>query len=82
MEKMSEEQIQIVKSTAPVLAEHGIALITTFCKKNMLRDNSELNNVFNCANQLVDILFYTPFFLSSSSSSSSQFSSRERRTIV
>jgi len=52
--KMSQEQIQIVKSTAPILAEHGIALTTAFYK-NMLRDNKDLNNVFNSANQYVYI---------------------------
>ncbi|RMZ82336.1 hypothetical protein DV738_g1765, partial [Chaetothyriales sp. CBS 135597] len=47
---MTAEQMAIVKSTAPVLAEHGIALISHFYKR-MLGNHPELRNIFNSAHQ-------------------------------
>jgi nitric oxide dioxygenase len=42
--------MRIVKSTAPVLADHGIAITTHFYKR-MLDAHPELKNIFNVANQ-------------------------------
>lgn len=44
------EQEAIVKSTAPVLAQHGTAITTHFYKR-MLNNHPELRNVFNAAHQ-------------------------------
>ncbi|RMD39555.1 hypothetical protein DV735_g5587, partial [Chaetothyriales sp. CBS 134920] len=40
----------MIKSTAPVLAEHGVALISHFYKR-MLGNHPELRNIFNSAHQ-------------------------------
>ncbi|KAI0966087.1 flavohemo protein [Xylaria arbuscula] len=48
---LTPSQIAIVKSTAPVLKEHG-ETITTLFYKNMLDANPALRNVFNEANQI------------------------------
>lgn len=48
---MTKQQQDIVKSTAPVLAEHGIAITTHFYKR-MLEARPELKNVFNMAHQV------------------------------
>ncbi|KAI9098319.1 nitric oxide dioxygenase [Phlyctochytrium arcticum] len=47
---LTRSQTEIVKSTAPVLAEHGIAITTHFYKR-MLNNHPELKNVFNSAHQ-------------------------------
>ena len=47
---MTPRQIELVKSTVPVLREHGVALTTHFYKR-MLEGNPELRNVFNTAHQ-------------------------------
>lgn len=47
---MTREQTDIVKSTAPVLAEHGIAITTHFYKR-MLAARPELKNIFNMVHQ-------------------------------
>ncbi|KAH6673513.1 bacterial hemoglobin [Halenospora varia] len=47
---LSQRQMEIVKSTAPVLADHGIA-ITSHFYKSMLQNRPELKNIFNIANQ-------------------------------
>lgn len=47
---MTRQQKDIVKSTAPVLAEHGIAITTHFYKR-MLGAHPELKNIFNMAHQ-------------------------------
>jgi len=47
---LSAEQKEIVKSTAPVLSEHGIAITTHFYKR-MLDNHPELKNIFNSAHQ-------------------------------
>ncbi len=47
---LSARQIEIVKSTAPVLADHGIAITTHFYKR-MLDAHPELNNIFNTVHQ-------------------------------
>ncbi|KAF3929961.1 Flavohemoprotein [Arthrobotrys entomopaga] len=44
------EEIAIVKSTVPVLEEHGVTITTVFYE-NMHRENPSLNEVFNQANQ-------------------------------
>lgn len=44
------EQEAIVKSTAPVLAQHGTAITTHFYKR-MLNNHPELRNIFNAAHQ-------------------------------
>ncbi|KAL1585718.1 hypothetical protein WHR41_06080 [Cladosporium halotolerans] len=47
---LTSEQVQIVRSTVPVLQAHGND-ITTLFYKNLLTEIPELNNVFNVANQ-------------------------------
>lgn len=47
---MTSEQIQLVKSTAPILREHGVLLTTHFYKR-MFEHNPELKHVFNMGNQ-------------------------------
>ncbi|HSI65911.1 MAG TPA: NO-inducible flavohemoprotein [Planococcus sp. (in: firmicutes)] len=47
---LSEQTRTIVKSTAPVLAEHGTTITTVFYK-NMFEAHPELLNIFNHANQ-------------------------------
>lgn len=47
---MTTEQIQLVKSTAPILREHGVLLTTHFYKR-MFAHNPELKHVFNMGNQ-------------------------------
>lgn len=47
---LSPAQIDIVKSTAPVLAEHGVKITTHFYKR-MLGRHPELKNIFNQAHQ-------------------------------
>ncbi|RMZ74936.1 hypothetical protein DV737_g5601, partial [Chaetothyriales sp. CBS 132003] len=48
--ELSAEQQSIVKSTAPVLAEHGLAITSHFYKR-MLGNHPELRNIFNAAHQ-------------------------------
>lgn len=50
MSTLSPDQVQIVRSTVPVLKEHGNA-ITTLFYSTMLDEHPELNNIFNRANQ-------------------------------
>ena len=47
---LSQRQMEIVKSTAPVLADHGIAITSHFYKR-MLQNRPELKNIFNIAHQ-------------------------------
>ncbi|EEY22838.1 bacterial hemoglobin [Verticillium alfalfae VaMs.102] len=47
---MTEAQTAIVKSTAPILKEHGLTITTVFYK-SMLGAHPELHNVFNLSNQ-------------------------------
>lgn len=47
---LSQETKAIIKSTVPVLAEHGTAITTVFYK-NMFEAHPELLNIFNHANQ-------------------------------
>jgi nitric oxide dioxygenase len=47
---LTPEQVQTIKATVPVLQEHGATITTTFYD-NLLRENPELNNIFNNANQ-------------------------------
>jgi ferredoxin-NADP reductase/hemoglobin-like flavoprotein len=47
---ISARQIELVKATAPVLANRGVE-ITTHFYKNMLGDNPELKNLFNLTHQ-------------------------------
>ncbi|KAI8922339.1 globin-like protein [Powellomyces hirtus] len=47
---LSPEHTKIVKSTAPVLAEHGVTITTLFYKR-MLEAHPELKNTFNMAHQ-------------------------------
>ncbi|KAK6955208.1 hypothetical protein Daesc_002839 [Daldinia eschscholtzii] len=47
---ISPEHIAIVKATAPVLKEHGVA-ITTLFYKNMIAAHPELKNIFSMSNQ-------------------------------
>lgn len=48
---LTQEQIKIIRSTAPVLQEHGNAITKTFYD-TLLKDVPDLNNVFNQANQV------------------------------
>lgn len=50
MAAVTESQIAIVKATAPVLQEHGVAITTVFYE-NLFRDVPALLNVFNNSNQ-------------------------------
>ncbi|KKI91071.1 dihydropteridine reductase [Bacillus sp. SA1-12] len=47
---LSENTIKIVKSTAPILAEHGVE-ITSYFYKALFEAHPELLNIFNHANQ-------------------------------
>lgn len=47
---MTPQHIELVKSTVPVLRENGVAL-TTYFYQRMLKNNPELNNVFNLDHQ-------------------------------
>ncbi len=47
---LSEQTIQVVKATAPVLAEHG-ETITQHFYQHMFSQNPELLNIFNATNQ-------------------------------
>ncbi|WP_075619310.1 NO-inducible flavohemoprotein [Paenisporosarcina indica] len=47
---LSQKSIDIVKSTAPVLADHGVAITTVFYK-NLFAAHPELLNIFNHVNQ-------------------------------
>lgn len=47
---LDEKTIKIIKSTVPVLAEHGVA-ITTHFYQTMFKNNPELLHIFNHANQ-------------------------------
>lgn len=47
---LSQKSIDIVKSTAPVLADHGVAITTVFYK-NLFATHPELLNIFNHVNQ-------------------------------
>ena len=49
---ITEEQKQIVKSTAPILKEHGKE-ITSIFYKNMFSDHPELLDMFNITNQKI-----------------------------
>ncbi|KIY00932.1 uncharacterized protein Z520_03598 [Fonsecaea multimorphosa CBS 102226] len=48
--ELSPEHQKIVKSTAPVLAEHGVAITSHFYKR-LLDNHPELRNIFNSAHQ-------------------------------
>lgn len=47
---LSQQTIDIIKSTVPVLEQHGVTITKTFYK-NMFEKHPELLNVFNRANQ-------------------------------
>jgi nitric oxide dioxygenase len=47
---LTSEQVQIVRSTVPVLETHGTE-ITTHFYKTLLAENPELNNIFSTVNQ-------------------------------
>jgi nitric oxide dioxygenase len=47
---LTPEQIDIVKSTAPVLKQHGKTITSVFYR-NMLQAHPELNNIFSLTNQ-------------------------------
>ncbi len=48
--QLSPKTIEIVKATAPVLAEHGVAITTTMYR-NMFEEHPEVKQYFNPANQ-------------------------------
>ena len=48
--KISQKTIDVVKATVPVLAVHGMTIVTTMYR-NMFRDNPEVKPLFNQANQ-------------------------------
>lgn len=50
MAALTPEQVQIIKSTVPVLAEHGQTITTKFYK-DMLSANPALKNIFNNTHQ-------------------------------
>ena len=47
---LTQEQKQLVKDTVPVLKENGVAL-TDYFYKRMLRNNPDLQEVFNMGHQ-------------------------------
>ena len=47
---LTTHQKSIVKSTAPVLAEHGVAITSLFYER-LLKNHSALRNIFNSAHQ-------------------------------
>ena len=47
---LTSEQVQIVRSTVPILETHGTE-ITTHFYKTLLAENPELNNIFSTVNQ-------------------------------
>lgn len=47
---LTKDQVQIIRSTVPVLQEHGNQITSTFYD-TLLKEVPELNNVFNQANQ-------------------------------
>ena len=47
---LSQKTIEIVKSTVPVLKEHGVEITTTFYK-NMFANHEEIKGMFNMAKQ-------------------------------
>ncbi|KAJ5261164.1 hypothetical protein N7478_011759 [Penicillium angulare] len=47
---LTPDQVQLIKATVPVLVEHGNTITTVFYE-NLLRENPDLNNVFNTPNQ-------------------------------
>lgn len=49
---LTEEQKKLVKSTAPILQQHGEAITRRFYKQ-MLEKNPDLKNVFNHSKQQV-----------------------------
>ncbi|KAH8598688.1 flavohemo protein [Bisporella sp. PMI_857] len=51
MMTLSTEQIAVIKSTVPLLVEHGTNITTTFYK-NMLGKNPDLFNIFNKTKQI------------------------------
>jgi nitric oxide dioxygenase len=52
---LTEAQRHLIKSTAPLLAEHGTK-ITGHMYKQMLTDNPELQNIFSRSKQDVSLL--------------------------
>jgi nitric oxide dioxygenase len=48
---LTANQIQLIKATVPVLAEHGNTITSVFYK-NILAENPTLNNIFNIPNQV------------------------------
>ncbi|KAE8140581.1 globin-like protein [Aspergillus pseudotamarii] len=48
--KLTPQQIQIVKSTIPALQDHGIAITTLFYQR-LIQQHPELKNIFNTAHQ-------------------------------
>lgn len=47
--ELTPAQVAIIKSTVPILAQHGATITTTFYK-NLLSENPDLNSVFNLSN--------------------------------
>ena len=47
---LSQETMNIIKSTAPVLEVHGVTITKTFYK-NLFEAHPELLNIFNHTNQ-------------------------------
>lgn len=46
----SAAELEVIRSTVPVLAEHGLTLTTNFYKR-MLAAHPELKNIFNLVHQ-------------------------------
>ena len=47
---MNQETMQIIKSTVPVLREHGVAITTRFYQR-MFENNAEVAPMFDMARQ-------------------------------
>ena len=47
---LTPEQVVIIRATVPILKEYGNAITTTFYG-TMLKENPDLNNIFNQTNQ-------------------------------
>lgn len=47
---LTSDQVKLIKATVPVLAAHGDTITSVFYE-NLIRENPDLNNVFNTPNQ-------------------------------
>lgn len=51
---LTRQQAQVIKATAPVLQEHGVAIVDLFYKR-LLHDHPQLKNFFNLSHQATGV---------------------------